>query len=165
MKYLKMKVKNILDEDFVNYKLPCMMIATTKCDWKCCIEAGLPITTCQNSPLTKAKTIDVSADEIFCRYISNPITKAVCFGGLEPILQFDEIVEVIKYFREHNCYDKFVIYTGYDAKEITDQIEVLRKLKNVVIKLGRYIPGHEPHYDEVLGVELASNNQRGVILC
>ena len=160
-----MKVKNILDEDFVNYKLPCMMIATTKCDWKCCIEAGLPMTTCQNSPLVQAKTIDVSADEIFRRYISNPITKAVCFGGLEPILQFDEIVEVIKYFREHSCDDKFVIYTGYDAKEITDQIEVLRKLKNIVIKLGRYIPGHEPHYDEVLGVDLASDNQRGVILC
>ena len=159
-----MKVKAIIEEDYTNYKLPCMMIATTKCDWKCCIEVGLPTTTCQNNPLVQAKTIDVSADEIFRRYISNPITKAVCFGGLEPILQFDEIVEVIKYFREHGCDDKFVIYTGYDAKEITDQIEVLRKLKNIIIKFGRYIPNQEPHYDEVLGVDLASNNQRGKVI-
>lgn len=160
-----MRVKAIKDEDFVNYKLPCMFIATCFCDWKCCREANISLSVCQNNEIVSLPTIDISAENIFRRYINNPISEAVCFGGLEPILQFDEIVEVIKYFREHGCDDKFVIYTGYNAKEITDQIEVLRKLKNIIIKFGRYIPNQEPHYDEVLGVELASNNQRGVILC
>ena len=160
-----MRVKAIRDEDFVNYKLPCMYIATCFCDWKCCHDANIPESVCQNNEIVSMPTIDISAENIFRRYINNSISEAVCISGLEPLLQFDEVVEVIKYFREHGCDDKFVIYTGYDAKEITDQIEVLRKLKNVVIKLGRYIPGHEPHYDEVLGVDLASNNQRGVILC
>lgn len=160
-----MRVKAIKDEDFVNYKLPCMYIATCFCDWKCCREANISKSVCQNNGVASLPTIDISAESIFRRYINNPITESVCIAGLEPMYQFKEMVEVIKYFREHGCNDKFVIYTGYDAKEITDQIEVLRKLKNVVIKLGRYIPGHEPHYDEVLGVKLASNNQRGVILC
>lgn len=160
-----MRVKAIKDEDFVNYKLPCMYIATCFCDWKCCREANISESVCQNNEIASLPTIDISAESIFRRYINNPITESVCIAGLEPMCQFKEIVEVIEYFREHDCNDKFVIYTGYDAKEITDQIEVLRKLKNVVIKLGRYIPGHEPHYDEVLGVKLASNNQRGVILC
>ena len=31
--------------------------------------------------------------------------------------------------------------------------------KNIIIKYGRYIPDQEPHYDEVLGVNLASDNQ------
>jgi hypothetical protein len=30
---------------------------------------------------------------------------------------------------------------------------------NIIIKFGRFRPGQEPHYDEVLGVKLASNNQ------
>lgn len=160
-----MRVKAIKDEDFVNYKLPCMFIATCFCDWKCCHEANISESVCQNNEIVSMPTIDISAENIFRRYIDNPISEAVCFGGLEPILQFDEIVEVIKYFREHSCDDKFVIYTGYDAKEITDQIEVLRELKNIVIKFGRYMPNQEPHRDEVLGVMLASDNQKGVIVC
>lgn len=160
-----MRVKSIIDEDFVNYKKPSMFIATCFCDWKCCYEANISESVCQNNEIVSMPTIDISAENIFRRYIDNPISEAVCFGGLEPILQFDEIVEVIKYFREHSCDDKFVIYTGYDAKEITDQIEVLRKLKNIVIKFGRYMPNQEPHRDEVLGVMLASDNQKGVIVC
>ena len=30
---------------------------------------------------------------------------------------------------------------------------------NIIIKFGRFIPNREPHFDEVLGVNLASNNQ------
>lgn len=161
-----MKVKAIIEEDYTNYRLPCMMIAAAKCDWKCCIEAGLPATTCQNNPLAQAKTIDVPIDEIFRRYISNPITKAACIAGLEPILQFDEIVDVIRYFREHDCNDLFVIYTGYTEHELESKIKYLqRNFKNIILKTGRYIPGQEPHRDEVLGVMLASDNQKGVIVC
>jgi len=35
----------------------------------------------------------------------------------------------------------------------------LKDFDNIIIKYGRFIPGQEKHYDEILGVYLASNNQ------
>ena len=32
---------------------------------------------------------------------------------------------------------------------------------NIIIKFGRFIPNQEGHYDEVLGINLASKNQFG----
>ena len=32
-------------------------------------------------------------------------------------------------------------------------------MKNIIIKFGRFIPNRPSRYDEVLGVELASDNQ------
>jgi len=40
-----------------------------------------------------------------------------------------------------------------------DKLTLLSQYKNVIIKFGRFIPNQEPHYDEILGVNLASNNQ------
>ena len=37
----------------------------------------------------------------------------------------------------------------------------LKKYKNIIMKFGRYIPNKKKHYDPVLGVYLASNNQFG----
>ena len=51
------------------------------------------------------------------------------------------------------------IYTGYYKNEIQDQIDVLKLYPNIIVKFGRYIPNQSPHYDKILGVELASNNQ------
>lgn len=154
-----MIVKGLLDEDFVNYRLPAMFIASAYCDWKCCNECGKSISMCQNSSLSQSKTTKIPADEIFRRYHSNSITHAVVIGGLEPMLQFDEILEVIKYFRKHNVNDVFVIYTGYYPYEILDKIEQLKHYMNIIVKYGRYIPDDLKHYDEILGVWLASRNQ------
>ena len=154
-----MKVKAILDEDFVNYKLPSMFLATCRCDFKCCLEAGISPTICQNNPILTQPTIDISADEILRRYASNPITKAVVIGGLEPWLQIDEIIELIDLFRSNGIRDDFVIYTGYYRHEIKADIEQLAKYPNIVIKFGRYIPNSPNRYDETLGVTLASDNQ------
>ena len=101
----------------------------------------------------------MSADEIFRRYINNPITKAIVIGGLEPMLQFDEVLELIKTVRDNNCNDDIVIYTGYYLDEIADKIRVLTEYKNIIIKFGRFVPNQKKHYDEVLGVYLASDNQ------
>lgn len=43
-----MRVKTIVDEDFANYKKPSMFIGTISCGGKCCIEAGIPLSVCQN---------------------------------------------------------------------------------------------------------------------
>ena len=60
----------------------------------------------------------------------------------------------------------FVIYTGYEIDEtpMKEIIPTLKQLGNVIVKVGRYIPNDTPHFDEVLGVNLASNNQRGVVI-
>lgn len=75
------------------------------------------------------------------------------------MLQFDDVLSLLKYFREHDRDADFVIYTGYYRYEIEDKIQKLAKYKNVVVKFGRYIPNQEKHYDKVLGVWLASDNQ------
>ena len=154
-----MRLKALVDEDFVNYRKPAMFLGTSMCNWKCCVEQGLPITVCQNSQLATSPMIDMPVDEILHRYLNNPITEAIVIGGLEPFMQFNDVIELVAETRKHQCNDDIVIYTGYYPDEISQEISVLRKYKNIVIKFGRYIPGHDKHYDEVLGVYLASDNQ------
>ena len=154
-----MQVKQIVDEDFSNYKIPSMFIATCYCDWKCCNEQCVSNEVCQNSETFKQTTIDIPTNKIFDRYINNPITNAIVIGGLEPMLQFDEIISLIKYFRDNNCNDTFVIYTGYYKNEILNQINTLKKHEKIIVKFGRYIINSKPKFDKVLGVELASDNQ------
>lgn len=161
-----MRVKGLIDEDFVNYKRPSMFISTSICDWKCCKEQHLDISICQNADIVKQPTIDISADEIFRRYITNPISEAVVLGGLEPFMQFAEMYELIKTFRDNGCNDTIIIYTGYEIEEIQTQCNMLKTdFTNIILKTGRYIPNHKAHYDIVLGVNLISDNQKGVFLC
>lgn len=160
-----MKIKQLLDEDFVNYKFPAMFIGSCICDWKCCYEQGTDITTCQNSKLVSSEIIDISEDKIFRRYIGNPITKAIVIGGLEPMLQIDELIDLISYFRANDCKDTFVIYTGYYPEEITGQVSLLSRFKNIIIKFGRFIPNDTEHFDETLGVNLVSENQFAQKIC
>jgi hypothetical protein len=156
-----MLIKDIIDEDFINYKKPSMMLAMCYCDWKCLIEKNLDISICQNSELAHQNNIEVSIDSIIKRYLNNPITKAIVIAGLEPILQGKELFEFIKEFRQKSK-DDIVIYTGYYLKEIYDVIILLSEYKNIIIKFGRYIPDNDGRYDDVLGVRLASDNQYAV---
>lgn len=160
-----MLVKTIVDEDFSNYKEPSMFIVTCYCDFKCCKQAGVPKSVCQNSELASLENIEISIDEIYQRYIGNPITSAVVLGGLEPLEQFGDVYELINCFRKHGCNDSFVIYTGYEAEEISAVLSKLSMLGNIVMKFGRFIPDSNSRYDDVLGITLASDNQKGVALC
>lgn len=154
-----MRVKTIIDEDFINYKKPSLFIATCFCDWKCCVEKDIPIETCQNSDIALQQTIDVSNDDILNRYISNPITSAIVIGGLEPFKQFDEIFSLIHIFRSNEVNDDFVIYTGYYPDELQNQIIQLRNYENIIIKYGRFIMNIGKRYDDILGITLSSKNQ------
>lgn len=154
-----MIVKMIQDEDFVNYKIPSMFISSKSCDWKCCRELGVGTEMCQNSIVSNQKNINISEADIYKRYINNNITSAIVIGGLEPMIQFDEVFDLISYFRKNKCNDVFVLYTGYYKNEIPNEIERLIDLKNIIIKFGRFIPNQCSHYDEILGVNLASDNQ------
>ena len=148
----KITLKGIIDEDFVNYRVPSMVLMFPRCTFKC------GRSKCQNILLQYDEDITVSILRLCQRYYSNKITQAVVCQGLEPFDTFGQLLDFIRMFRKA-MKDDIVIYTGYDKSEILPQIEQLKSYKNIVIKYGRYIPGDEPHYDEVLGVNLASDNQ------
>lgn len=151
-----MKVKNIIFEDFVNYKKPSMFIATSKCTFKCDKEAGCQV--CQNSDLANSPTIEIDNNDIIKKYLDNPITEAVVIGGMEPFDTFEELYQFIKDFRRKSN-DDIIIYTGYYPEEVSEKIRQLSLFLNIIIKFGRFIPNQKPHYDIVLGIELASDNQ------
>ena len=154
-----MIIKQLVDEDFVNYKKPSMFLGFPNCSWKCEKECGKQV--CQNSTLAQSPNIDVSVRAIIERYMSNPITKAVVCGGLEPFDSWKELQCFIMNFRYYSD-DDIVIYTGYREDEIDDKIKWLKLYEPIILKVGRYMPNQEKHFDEILGVSLASNNQYGV---
>lgn len=148
-----MKLRGLIDEDFTQYKKPSLFIISPSCNFKCCIERGNNI--CQNMDVIKAPIVDISDEELIKRYLNNPITKSIVFGGLEPMDSFEEVYDFINTLRwDYNCFDDVVIYTGYTADEIIDQCMRLSKFTNVIVKFGRFIPGNRKRFDEVLGVEL-----------
>ena len=156
-----MVIKGVTTEDFSNYKKPSMFIAFPRCDFKCDRECGVQV--CQNGTLVKAPDIDIDVNIIVKKYLDNPITKAVVCGGLEPFDSWSDLLLFIEKFRAKSQ-DDIVIYTGYYKEEIADKINILKRYKNIILKTGRYLPGYEKHYDEVLGVELASPNQYAEVI-
>lgn len=153
-----MRVKNIVSDDFVNYKKPSMFVSTCFCNWKCCLENGMEISVCQNSPLANMPVVDISNEEMISVYDKSIFHSSVVFGGLEPFEQFAELYSFICDFRKkHN--DDIVIYTGFNKEEISACIDRLKEFNNIIIKFGRYIPNSEKRFDNILGVTLASLNQ------
>ena len=135
-----------------------MVIEFPYCSFKCDKECGQQV--CQNSSLIKAENIDINPIQLVHRYLTNPITKAIVCQGLEPFDSFEDLLEIIQELR-HNYLnnDDVVIYTGYTKEEVQTQISELSKFNNIIIKFGRFIPNQSSHFDETLGVQLASPNQ------
>lgn len=161
-----MRILNIIDEDITNYKKIAMFIGTIVCDGKCWKEQGLPRETCQNSCLYNNKEVKYIDDYVLAsRYIENPLTEAIVFGGLEPMLQIDEVLRFIHVLRrEYGCNDDVVIYTGYKENECIKfgYFEKLKKYPNIIVKVGRYMPHKKSRFDEILGVTLISSNQYSI---
>lgn len=170
-----MRIINVIDEDFVNYKKPSMFIAFPTCSFKCNIECGRAV--CQNAALANGNFIDIDKEVLCERYINNNITQAVVLGGLEP---FDSMLDLLPFIdclrNKYNCLDDIVIYTGYTEEELErgyrieatgtknyavyqDIWKVIKSYPNIIVKFGRFIPDQEPHFDSELGVNLASINQ------
>lgn len=152
-----MNVKGIIFEDTVNYKKISLTIMMPICNFKCDKECGKPV--CQNSELAHQSGYEIDPKHIIENYyINNPITEALVFQGLEPFDSWPDLFYFISLFREKSL-DDIVIYTGYKENEIGTLIEDLTRFDNIIVKFGRYIPDQESHFDEVLGVNLASPNQ------
>lgn len=152
-----MIIKGLIDEDFVNYYKPSMYIAFPSCTFKCERECGCK-GMCQNTSLVTAPDINISCNKIVDRYVKNPITKAIIMAGLEPFDSWNDLIQLITQIRL-KTEDDIVIYTGYKKEEINHAVDWLTQFTNIIIKFGRFIPDQQPHYDEVLGIKLASDNQ------
>ena len=167
-----MIVKGITDECFTDYKKPVMYIAFPKCSFKCDQENECAM--CQNSALAHEPDISINVSELITRYANNPITSGIVCGGLEPFDTPQDLLNLIIYAREKYCLkDPIIIYTGYTEDELKagrlwnnltmDTNEKYWKeiinFSNIIIKFGRFRPNQKPHYDEVLGINLASDNQ------
>ena len=155
---IDIKIKGIRMEDFTNYKKPSLYIAFPSCTFKCERECGQKM--CQNSSLVQAPTLTIGVHSIVSKYINNPITSAIVIGGLEPFDSEEDLQILIAYLRV-STKDDIVIYTGYTKEEVQEReiYQYLLNAKNIIIKFGRFIPNQQPHYDEVLGIKLASDNQ------
>lgn len=135
-----------------------MFISTISCDWKCLIELGLDISICHNSQISNYETQNIPNNQIINQYLDNDLTSSIVIGGLEPILQIEELIDFIRLFRTFSN-DDVVIYTGYYPQEILSELSQLKQFKNIVVKFGRYIQNSKLKYDNILGVTLASDNQ------
>lgn len=148
-------VFNINDADFVNYKEATFNIASgISCTFKCGKEL------CQNSELSKREAIKCNIDNIIKRYMDQNISHTITFQGLEVLDNAKQLLWFIYYFRKVSN-DTIIIWTGYTKEECENFIYLINKMeyKNIIIKFGRFIPGQEKHFDEILGVYLASDNQ------
>ena len=151
-----MILKGIIFEDFINYKKPSMVLEFPKCSFKCDKEYGIQL--CQNVNLVNEPNIAVDVKKVVDYYINNPITSAVVMQGLEPFDTYSQLLDFITKLRKQTD-DDIIIYTGYYKNEIEDYVNELSQFKNIIIKFGRYIPDQQDHYDDILGVKLASDNQ------
>lgn len=152
-----MKLKGIIDCDFTNYKEPVLTLEFPYCDFKCDKLNGCQV--CQNNALAREPNIDIPFKTIWQLYEQNPLTKGFCCQGLEP---FDSDLELLDFIQSvrYYCDDTIIIYTGYNKSEILPiYFTTLKQYPNIIIKWGRFIMNQKPHYDEVLGVSLTSDNQ------
>jgi hypothetical protein len=152
-----MKIKNIIQEDFTNYRVCSMLVGFPSCNWKCekeCGKKGL----CQNAALATSPSIETSAEKIVDLYMSNSLSHALVCGGLEPFDSWTDLYELVEKFRSKTD-DPVIIFTGYNKSEVSSFISDLKQFSNIIIKFGRFVPDQENHYDEILGISLASPNQ------
>lgn len=162
-----MFVNTIIAENFQDYYKPHMLVAMPNCDFKCWREYNEkhPCENfCSNLYIAKEKQTSISNQDLIEKYyINNTITKAVVFGGLEPLDSYDEVYEFVKVFRDnYHIEDDVVIYTGYNENEVSRKVESFKIFGNIIIKYGRFVPNSTPRYDEVLKITLASDNQYAV---
>ena len=163
----EIELKGIIWEDMVNYKKIGSTFMFPKCDFKCDRENGVQL--CQNWELAAAPSQKYDIDELMRLYQIMILPESIILQGLEPLDSPIDIYTVAAAMQRHDITDDLVIYTGYNKNEnddITNIIDTVSFLTpgSLIVKWGRYLPNQTSHYDEVLGVKLASDNQFGEII-
>ena len=158
-------VLDINDSDLINYSEPTFnILAGISCTFKCCPNNP---EICHNNPLCNQNPIRCEIPKLIERFNNQNLCKTITFQGLECLDNLKQILWFIYHFRKTNN-NTIIIWTGYTKDECEDLIYLIKekmKWENIIIKYGRFIPDQQPHYDEVLGVELASDNQYAERIC
>ena len=157
------KIKGIVEEDFTQYRRPTMVILFPTCTFKCDKENKCDL--CQNAKLLQEPDILVDPKAIVDRYMKNSITEGFVFSGMEPFDSTEDLYSLLSNIREVTE-DVVIIYTGYTYSELIDRgdIKKLREYRNIVLKVGRFVPNRPSRFDNVLGVTLSSDNQFAIQL-
>lgn len=161
----EIELKGIIWEDMVNYKKISTTFMFPKCNFKCDKENGVQL--CQNWELAAAPSQRHDIDRLMELYKNMNLTESIVLQGLEPLDSLIDVYTVSAAMQRHNILDDLVIYTGYNKQELDPSIiPTLVSLVpgHLIIKWGRYLPDQSKHFDEVLGVYLASDNQYGEII-
>lgn len=158
-------VKGIIWEDIVNYKKISTTLMMPICSFKCDKEFGSKI--CQNGELAAAPSQTVLINPFMRLYKKNELSEAIVLQGLEPLDSPIDVLTVAAGMKDFNITDDLVIYTGYNKDEVS--VSFLQELAaatpgHLIIKWGRYIPNQPSHYDPVLGLNLASDNQYAEVI-
>ena len=159
------ELKGIIWEDLVNYKKISMTLMFPKCSFKCDKENGVQL--CQNWGLAAAPSEWHDINVIMDMYKSNSLTEAIVLQGLEPLDSLVDVYTVAATLKSKEIKDDLIIYTGYNKFEVPKEYpKYIASLipGKLIIKWGRYIPNQKLHYDPILGVYLASDNQYGEII-
>jgi len=162
-----MKLKQIVDEVFGDYKEAGMLLIFPECSWKC---EG-----CQNKHLALLETKEFPNEEIVKRFEKNPFTKCIIFGGLEPFYNESSIDDIsmfishlIEAYPTKEDRPMLIVYTGYEMNELGNILSkyafdaLFPLYGNGIIKCGRYIQDSSPYFNDILGVKLASLNQSAI---
>jgi len=110
-----MRLKNIVAEDFCNYRKPSLFIVSATCDWKCCKEQGLDIGVCQNAPLVQIKEVETL---IKCFRDRGENCEFVIYTGYYP----NEITNEIRLLSQ---YENIIIKFGRfipDSESVYDEL-------------------------------------------
>lgn len=169
-----MKVLEIKPNDFANYRDPMgrssLFVGMGSCDWKCCVEAGISPSVCQNYELVHSMPKEIDARLLIAKYIGE--SRSIVVGGLEPLRDMGGLLELAEAFHDASVFGGpsiFVLYTGYELDEVRDKIADVQKELGAdvafIVKFGRFVPGKEEKFDPVLGVKLASPNQHAEVIC
>ena len=155
-----MLIKGIKDECLNDFKQIGTLIIFPNCNFKCDHDCGRHV--CQNSHLAKEPVMEFPIAKIIKRHLESDFSTALICGGLEPLDSINDLYALIKEFRQVSN-DPVVIYTGYTEDEANNILgwDDIKWLGNLYVKYGRFIPDQQPHFDEILGVNLASDNQYG----
>lgn len=157
-----MEIKDIIDIDVVNYKKLSMTVIMPYCDFKCNKDAGKVV--CHNYKLAHTPNVNMSIMDIANAFDKDTVVDALILQGLEPFhpKSIEDVYTLLRHIRLQNDTRDIVIYTGYTEAECKEMgiIDRLNKIDpEIIVKFGRYIPDDKSHYDEVLGINLASENQ------
>ena len=104
-------------DGFIDRNVADVTIDCYSCSFKCDKLSGRQV--CQNGALANSPNIKISVGRLVERYLNNPLSNAVVFGGLEPFEDIDNVVMFIDMMRSSGNNDDSVIYTGYTEEEIT----------------------------------------------